>query len=127
MRTRKHFIAMAFIAIITLAIIGCKQDEPPPPQPQSYGTLPNGVGIYKGEGVTDAEMTTAVQAAIDGYNAAVAAGKNPIGKFTKLVILGHDGTVYTWDGNVLGVSVEANASFFQSIFSGIADGSLSQT
>jgi hypothetical protein len=32
MKTKKHFIAMALIAIIALAfaIIGCKQDEPTP-------------------------------------------------------------------------------------------------
>jgi hypothetical protein len=35
MKTRKHFIVMA-IAIIALAIIGCKEDEPEPqPVPQS--------------------------------------------------------------------------------------------
>jgi len=35
MKTKKHFIAMAFVAIITLAfaIIGCKEDEPEPPPP----------------------------------------------------------------------------------------------
>jgi len=91
MRTRKQCIAMAFIAIITIVITGCKQDEPedepPPPTPQSYGTLPNGVGIYKGEGVTDQEMATAVQNAIAGYNEAVDGGNIPDGKFTKVVIL----------------------------------------
>jgi hypothetical protein len=37
MKTRKHFIGMAFVAILVLALafIGCKQDEPPTPVPQS--------------------------------------------------------------------------------------------
>jgi hypothetical protein len=55
MRTRKHFIAMAFIAIITLAIIGCKQEPTPQPSVTIGGkTIP----VYKGAGVSDADFNT---------------------------------------------------------------------
>jgi hypothetical protein len=131
MKTRKHFNVMALfaiIAILALSMTGCEpeDDKPEPTDNQSvpYGTLPNGVGIYKGDAsITDAQMATAVQNAIAGYNSAVAAGDYPNGKFTKLVILGHD-KIYTWDGNVLGIGIEAGPEYFQGRFTRIANGTL---
>jgi hypothetical protein len=125
MKTRKHFIGMV-IAIIALAftIIGCKHDEPPPPQPQP--TLPNGVKIYKGEGVTDAQFATAVQNAIAGYNGvtdpAFIAELNRI--LTKVIIISHKN--YTWDGHILGLKYNIEVSDFTNGFNLVGGGALPQ-
>jgi len=60
MRTRKHFIEMAFIAIIALAIIGCKQDASPTPVPQSKTIN------LKAEGGTSSAIVTVNYTALPG-------------------------------------------------------------
>jgi len=128
MRTRKQCIAMAFIAIITIVIIGCKQDEPedepPPPTPQPYGTLPNGVKIYKGEGVTDAQMATTVQEVIKGYNGVTPETLKPeIDKvLTKIIIISDKN--YSWDGHILGLKYGFEAADIQGVFEVMAAGNL---
>jgi hypothetical protein len=120
MRTRKHFIAMAFIAIITLAIIGCKHDAPP-----SQPTLPNGVGIYKGEGVTDAQFAEAVQNVIAGYNDVTGDGKTGLNNvLTKIVIISHKN--YTWDGHILGLKYDLVKGSITPIFEAAGSGGLPQ-
>jgi len=136
---------IAIIAIIALSMTGCKQEDDLCKCPNGtehlfgqpccegtdckcvvyYGPLPNGVKIYKGEGVTDAQMAIAVQNAIDGYNAAVNGGLNPDGKISKLVIT-TGGAVSSWDAvnMVLSVDAEAPQGFFWGKFQGIALGTL---
>jgi hypothetical protein len=123
-------IILWIIAILALSMTGCEpeDDKPDPTDNQSipYGTLPNGVGIYKGNAsISDAQMATAVQNAITGYNAAVSSDKNPNGKFTKLVILS-EGAGSTWDATtkVLSVGCDAPDSYFRNKFVSIADGSI---
>jgi hypothetical protein len=67
-----------------------------------YGVLPNGVKIYKGAGVTDAQAVASVPNIIAGYNnVEIEEYGSPDGKFTKVVIISSEG--YTWDGSVLGL------------------------
>jgi len=90
-----------------------------------YGVLPNGVKIYKGAGVTDEQMTSAVQNAIEGYNSSVTEGNNPNGKFTKLVIITGD-KAYSWDAvnKIISVNCEAPVNYFNSRFLIIANGTI---
>jgi hypothetical protein len=132
MKTRKHFIAMALfavIAILVLSMTGCGEDEPDPTDNLSvpYGTLPNGVGIYKGDAsISDAQMATAVQYAIAGYNSVRPEFGSPNGKFTKLVITS-GGSAYSWDAvnKILSVDVNAPTSaYFRDRFEAIANGTI---
>jgi hypothetical protein len=120
--TAKLQVTMLCI-VAALAVIGCKHDEPP--APQSQPTLPNGVKIYKGEGVTDAQFATAVQNAITGYNNVRPEYGCPNGKFTKLVIAS-GGANYSWDAvnKVLSVDAEAPDGYFRTRFETIANGSI---
>ena len=91
-------IRMAFNWINLITIAGYDENGVP-----YYGALPNGVKIYKGEGadVTDAQMATAVQNAIDGYNRLGDADKTEFtGIITKIVIISDKN--YSWDGSVIG-------------------------
>jgi hypothetical protein len=90
MKTKKHFIAMALIAIITVAIIGCKQDVPadtPKVQPDasrtlSFGTPACTVTITSNDLFTTAEWNTlcdkAVAAIERGYTASGLGAKTNI-------------------------------------------------
>jgi len=130
MKTRNQFEAIRRIAgliamaIIALAVIGCKQDEPTP-EPQPYGTLPNGVGIYKGDAsITDAEMATAVQNAIAGYNGVTDPARiTEINRIlTRVIIISHKS--YTWDGHILGIKYDTPNTNITGILSLVGSGNL---
>jgi hypothetical protein len=62
MKTRKHFFGMAFVAIIAIAVIGCKQE--PTPQDDSIGSVTIGgktIKVYKDADVSDADANTTLQ------------------------------------------------------------------
>jgi uncharacterized repeat protein (TIGR02543 family) len=91
-----------------------------------YGTLPNGIKIYKGEGaeVTDEQMATAVQNVIAGYNAinpdnytveqSDQIKTNITSKVIKIIIISDK--PYTWNGSVLGIRYNRSAGICQGFF-----------
>jgi hypothetical protein len=135
MKTRKHFIAMALfavIAILALSMTGCEpeDDKPDPTDNLSvpYGTLPNGVGIYKGNAsITDAQMATAVQAVLQGYTALDNSLKPGVASsgLTKIIIISDKN--YSWDGSVLGLKFDRPAESITGRFEALAQGELSLT
>jgi hypothetical protein len=155
MKTRNQIIGMVLskmfcilTAIITIAFITCKEDETDPKcncpngtehlvgQPCCdgtdckcvvyYGSLPNGVKIYKGEGaeVTDEQMATAVQNVIAGYNAinpdnytveeSDQIKTNITSKVIKIKIISDK--PYTWNGSVFGIRYNRSAGICQGFF-----------
>jgi len=88
-----------------------------------YGTLPNGIRIYKGEGaeVTDEQMATAVQNVIAGYNAinpdnytvekSDQIKTNIKSKVIKIIIISDK--PYTWNGSVFGIRYNRSAGICQ--------------
>jgi len=90
-----------------------------------YGTLPNGIKIYKGEGaeVTDEQMTTAVQNVIAGYNGLSTGNIAAVqGKFTKVIIISDKN--YSWDGSVLGIKFDRSAAAITGRFELVARGEM---
>jgi hypothetical protein len=87
-----------------------------------YGVLPNGVKIYKGAGVTDAQALAAVPNIVAGYEAADSWGASGNGKFTKVIVVSNGG--YTWDGSVLGIDYGKNSSYCEGMFLSIEYGNL---
>jgi hypothetical protein len=136
MKTGNKWFAMALIGIVALSLTalslnGCTQnDSPPPPeQPVPYGELPNGVKIYKGEGVTDEQMATAVPDIIAGYNeitdSTQIAELNRI--LTKIVVISSDKN-YSWDGHNLGLKYSLiNVTSIKGVLGQVANGTLSLT
>ena len=91
-----------------------------------YGTLPNGIKIYKGDAtITDAQMTDAVNTCIAGYNAIRESFGSPNGKFNKVLIISDP--EYTWDGSVLGVNFDSGTNYFRGRFEKIANDTLDLT
>ena len=143
----KQIGLIALLAIITLALIACKEDEPKCKcaagtehlfgQPCCegtgckcqvyYGVLPNGVKIYKGEGVTDEQTLSAVPNAITGYNGIRDGFGSPDGKFKKVVIISNEEDGYSWNENILGVDYNMPSTFFRSRFEKIANDTLDLT
>jgi len=116
----KQIGLIALLAIITLALIACKEDDPKCECAAGtehlfgqqccegtgcncqvyYGVLPNTtIKIYKGDDrVTDAQMTTAVQNVIEGYNTLT----DPLtGGIKKIYIISDKEC--SWDGENLGI------------------------
>jgi hypothetical protein len=96
MKTRKHFIVMAIIAIITLAlaVIGCKHDEPTP-QEVPIGNV-DGIPIYGFNSETAlTNINNAYNApALDSYRSKLSVG------IKKIYILEGDAvTLYSFDKN----------------------------
>jgi hypothetical protein len=87
-----------------------------------YGVLPNGVKIYKGAGVTDAQAVAAVLNIVAGYEVADSLGKSGNGKFTKVIVVSNGG--YTWDGSVLGIDYGKDSGYCELMFECIEDGVL---
>jgi hypothetical protein len=84
-----------------------------------YGVLPNGVKIYKGAGVTDAQAVAAVPNIIAGYdNVEIEEYGSPDGKFTKVVITSNGS--YTWDGNILGLDYGQSVAYYRGRFERLA-------
>jgi uncharacterized repeat protein (TIGR02543 family) len=87
-----------------------------------YGTLPNGVKIYKGDAtITDTQMTTATQNVIAGYNML----EDPTWKaevdrvLTKIVLISDKN--YTWDGYTLGLKYSFDADSMLGFFEMVGD------
>jgi uncharacterized repeat protein (TIGR02543 family) len=86
-----------------------------------YGTLPNGIKIYKGDAtLTDEQMTTAAQNVIEGYNGLNATDKGRVeGKFTKVIIISDKN--YSWDGSVLGIKYDRSSAAITGRFELVAN------
>jgi hypothetical protein len=112
MKTRNHFIVMAIVAIVTIAItiIGCKQDVSPPadsprvqdtPRTLSFGSPACTVTIKSTDSFTTAEWTALcnkVVAAIErGYVASTDAAKT--------------GAVTYFTNNIVSVVLSKSATF----------------
>jgi hypothetical protein len=142
MKTRNQFfglIAMAIIAIIALSMTGCKGDDPKENDPVLckcpngtehlvgqpccdetdckcvvyYGTLPDTtIKIYKGEGVTDEQMTSAVQNVIAEYVANITEFEELIDSFQKTIsfIYVVTGTEVKRNGNIIEVGCNATST-----------------
>jgi hypothetical protein len=136
MKTRKHFNVMALfaiIAILALSMTGCEGEDDKPTggggtsEELPYGTLPNGVGIYKGDAsITDAQMATAVQKVIAGYNGVTdSACKTEINRvLTKVIIISHKN--YTWDGHIFGLKYGYEVTDIKTVFEAMGSGGLPQ-
>jgi hypothetical protein len=93
-----------------------------------YGTLPNGVKIYKGDSsITYLQMAAAVQNVITGYNGmADPAWKTELDKIlTKVEIISAD--YYYWDGHNLGLKYDYDADSMQGILEMAGSGGLPLT
>ena len=126
---KKNLWIIALVAIIAMAIIGCKEDEPNPVlckcpngtehlfgQPCCdgtdckcvvyYGVLPNTtIKIYKGGGVTDQQATDAVSSVIKQFGNLTTQEKTVVSNtLTKIRIISDKD--YTWDGHILGVGFD---------------------
>jgi hypothetical protein len=107
MKTRKQLLGLIAIAIIALAIIGCKEDEPDPPPPQeqpiSYVTIGGKtIPVYKTAGVSDADFTTTVTNTQSAFDDVTGLGTPALNYFkanvTKIEI---GGTGITFNAGVL--------------------------
>jgi len=138
----KQIGLIALLAIITLALIACKEDEPEPKcecaagtehlfgQPCCegtgcncqvyYGVLPNGVKIYKGDnGVTDAQMATVVTGFKNQFENLTQQEKTAVNNtLTKIRIISDKD--YTWDGHILGIKFDYGEDTILGFLQGIA-------
>jgi hypothetical protein len=95
MKTRKHFIGMAFVAILVLAfaIIGCKNDEPTlvPPNEVSVGGFKVTINNH---GLLSAEKLGILKKVISE----VLTGQTLTGNLT-INVIASDGSTFTPDGS----------------------------
>jgi hypothetical protein len=85
--------------------------------------LPNGIKIYKGEGVTDEQMNTAITQIQTQFGKLTSQEKTAVNNtLTKIRIISDKD--YTWDGHILGIKFDKEGEDLLGVLQFIASGEM---